>query len=129
MDETDTLILNISSGTPAMKSGLLVLRTLGEFPCKMVQVITPARKMNEHIHKGFEVEVAWGLNGDNEEGFENRCREVQCPTLDIIKKEEIIKKHVEVYDYGAALSVARTMPGILSVITMICCRWRRGGCF
>lgn len=111
MDETDTLILNISSGTPAMKSGLLVLRTLGEFPCKMVQVITPARKMNEHIHKGFEVEVAWGLNEDNEEGFENRCREVQCPTLDIIKKEEIIKKHVEVYDYGAALSVARTMPG------------------
>lgn len=110
MDETDTLILNVSSGTPAMKSGLLVLRTLGEFPCKMVQVLTPERKMNEHIHKGFEAKVAWGLDEDNKEGFENRCREVQCPTLDMIKKEEIIKKHVEVYDYGAALSVARTMP-------------------
>ena len=27
MDETDELLLNVSSGTPAMKSGLLVLQT------------------------------------------------------------------------------------------------------
>ena len=29
MDETDELLLNISSGTPAMKSALLVMATLG----------------------------------------------------------------------------------------------------
>ena len=29
MDEADELLLNVSSGTPAMKSGLLVLQTLG----------------------------------------------------------------------------------------------------
>ncbi len=111
MDDSDMLILNVSSGTPAMKSGLLVLQTLGEFPCRMIQVTTPERCMNEHIHKGFDVEEAWELNEDNdEEAFINRCREIQCPTLSVIKKEEIIKKHVGVYDYGAAVSVAQTMP-------------------
>lgn len=111
-DASDTIIVNVSSGTPAMKSGLLVLQTLGEFPCKMIQVVTPEKKMNEHSHKGFDVAVAWDLNEDNEEGFENRCKEVQCPTLSAIKKEEIIKKHLSVYDYRAAVSVARTMPDL-----------------
>lgn len=110
MDESDMLLLNVSSGTPAMKSGLLVLQTLGEFPCKLIQVVTPARKMNEHIHKDYDVEVLWELNEDNEEHFENRCIETKCPTLSMIKNEEIIKKHIWVYDYQAAISVARTMP-------------------
>lgn len=110
MDESDTLLLNVSSGTPAMKSGLLVLQTLGEFPCKLIQVVTPARKMNEHIHKDYDVETLWELNEDNEENFENRCIETKCPTLSMIKNEEIIKKHISVYDYQAAIAVARTMP-------------------
>ena len=37
MDETDTLILNISSGTPAMKSALAVMQTISEYPCRMYQ--------------------------------------------------------------------------------------------
>ncbi len=109
MDSTDTLLLNISSGTPAMKSGLAVLQTLGEFPAKLIQVSTPERKINEHIHKDYDVELLWELDEDNEEPCENRCKEIQCPTLSKIKKEEIIKKHITVYDYQAALEVADTM--------------------
>lgn len=109
MDDTDTLLLNISSGTPAMKSGLLVLATLGEFPCKLVQVATPEKKINEHIHKDYDVITLWDLNMDNFD-YEDRCREVECPTLSLIKKEEIIKNHIDVYDYQAALAVAQTIP-------------------
>lgn len=109
MDETDELLLNVSSGTPAMKSGLLVLQTLGEFPAKIIQVATPEKKMNEHAHKDYDVELLWELNEDNQEHFENRCKEIFCPTLSKIKKEEIIKKHILVYDYTAALDVAETM--------------------
>ncbi|WP_288619473.1 type III-A CRISPR-associated CARF protein Csm6 [uncultured Eubacterium sp.] len=109
MDETDTLMINVSSGTPAMKSGLLVLQTLGEFPAKMIQVATPERKINEHIHKNYDVELLWELNEDNEDGSLNRCREIKCPTLSKIKKEEIIKKHILAYDYSAALEVTDTM--------------------
>ena len=109
MDETDILLLNVSSGTPAMKSGLLVLQTLGEFSAKTIQVATPEGKINEHNHKDYDVELLWALDEDNKADAPNRCKEVQCPTLSKIKKEEIIKKHVLAYDYSAALEVAETM--------------------
>lgn len=110
LDETDTLLLNISSGTPAMKSGLLVLTTLGEFSCKTIQVVTPERGMNEHLHKHYDVVTLWELNEDNLDGYENRCREVECPTLALIKYEEIIKKHLQAYNYTAALEVVTSLP-------------------
>lgn len=110
MDKSDTLLLNVSSGTPAMKSGLLVLQVLGEFPAKTIQVVTPERKINEHTHKDYDVELLWELNEDNGKEFDDRCRIVHCPTLSKIKKEEVIKKHILVYDYRAALGVAETMP-------------------
>ena len=109
-DESDTLLLNVSSGTPAMKSSLLVLATLGEYPVRMIQVTTPLKKMNEHQHKDYDVEFLWEVNEDNAENSENRCHEVRCPTLSLIKQEEIIKKLVLVYDYAAAWEVAKTLP-------------------
>ena len=111
MEKGDTLLLNISSGTPAMKSGLAVLQTLEEYPAKLIQVVTPEKGINEHHHKGYDVETLWELNEDNEPDFENRCREVECPTLSCIKREEIIKKHIKVYDYQAALDTLETLPG------------------
>ena len=45
MDETDMLLLNISSGTPAMKSGMLVLQTLGEFPAKLIPCLLSSIKI------------------------------------------------------------------------------------
>lgn len=109
MKEGDSLLLNISSGTPAMKSGLLVLQTIGEFPATLIQVATPEKGMNEHIHKGYDVETLWDLNQDNLPDAKNRCKEITCPSLKKIKQEEIIKKHIEAYDYNAALSVTETM--------------------
>lgn len=109
MDDSDTLLLNVSSGTPAMKSGVLVLQTLGEFPAKPIQVATPEEKINEHSHKDYDVQLLWELDEDNCENYKNRCKEVTCPTLSKIKKEEIIKKHISVYDYKAAIDVAETL--------------------
>ena len=109
MDEDDILLINISSGTPAMKSGLLVLVTLGEFDCKTIQVVTPMRKLNEHTHTGYDVETLWELNEDNEDNCENRCREVTCPSLSEIKQKEIIKRLVREYDYSAAYTAAKAL--------------------
>lgn len=110
-DSEDTILLNVSSGTPQMKSGLLVLVTLGEFECRAIQVSTPVRKMNEHNHEGFDPETAWELDEDNRPDFENRCQEVRVPSLLRIKNEEIIKTLVKKYDYRAAIEVAKLMPG------------------
>lgn len=110
MSEGDRLLLNVSSGTPAMKSGLLVLRTLGEFPCEAVQVRTPVGRMNEHTHRDNDIELLWELDEDNAEDFENRCEVVNCPTLSVIKQEEIIKRLVSEYNYQAAARIAAELP-------------------
>ena len=110
MDETDTLILNISSGTPAMKSALAVMQTISEYPCRLVQVTTPNKAMNKHDISGYDPVLLWDYNEDNQPDAENRCIDVSLPTLSLMKKEEIIKMHIRACDYRAALQVAETMP-------------------
>lgn len=110
MSKDDSLYLNISSGTPAMKSGLLVLKTLGEFNCTAVQVTTPMREMNEHTHRENDIETLWSLDYDNQENFVNRCSEAECPTLSMIHQETMLKNLIAKYDYAGALTIAQTMP-------------------
>lgn len=110
IEEDDVLLLNISSGTPAMKSALLVLNHLWETRSRSIQVSTPAESMNEHIHdEDYDVETMWKRNPDNLEGFKNRCNEVQCVSLSNLKSEELIKKLVREYDYDAAFIVAQSL--------------------
>ena len=47
MNKGDKLLLNVSSGTPAMKSALLGISNLGELPFKAIQVTTPDESMNK----------------------------------------------------------------------------------
>ncbi|MGI6055864.1 MAG: type III-A CRISPR-associated CARF protein Csm6 [Bilifractor sp.] len=106
MDVSDRLLLNVSSGTPAMKSCLQVLANLGEIRCTAIQVSTPVRKINDHNRDGYDVKLAWDVDEDNQKNFENRCKEIQSPGLIRLKQEEIIKKLVMEYDYQAAAVVA-----------------------
>lgn len=108
MDEGDELILNMASGTPAMKSALLVLATFAEYRFKPIQVSTPLKGMNsEHEdRKDYDNELNWELNEDNQEDALNRCTEVRSLNLTRMLKEEIVKKHIMAYDYAAALAVA-----------------------
>ena len=110
LGEEDRLLINISSGTPAMKSGLLVVQTLEGYPAELVQVVTPGRRMNEHQHEGYDVGLLWEMNEDNAANAEDRTRIVHCPSLANIQKEQIIRKHIQVFDYQAAVAVAETMP-------------------
>ena len=116
LDDTDELLLNISSGTPAMKSALLVLATMIDIPCKCIQVDTPQKGMNEHRHDkkdGFLPEERWELNWDNtyQPGDENynRTHEETLISLKRLKYEEVIKKYVNNYNYHAALLLAESM--------------------
>jgi CRISPR type III-A/MTUBE-associated protein Csm6 len=108
MDKGDMLILNMASGTPAMKSALLVLATLAEYRFMPVQVSTPQGRMNSELEDrdNYDKEGNWELDEDNEENFKNRCCEIKCFNLMTLLKTDIIKKHVDAYDYTAAISVA-----------------------
>lgn len=109
----DELLLNISSGTPAMKSALAVIPTMVEYQsCTLVQVTTPEEKMNENKGtKPEDIETLWEYNADNSEGHKNRCKNIKIPSLAKLKTEEIVKKHIAAYDYSAAITAAKTISG------------------
>ena len=110
MCEGDKLFINISSGTPAMKNALVILQDLNEYDCKFIQVATPMKAMNKNQHSDNpDWETLWEFNSELEKDGENRCTENNCPSLSRLRKEEIIKKHIDEYDYRAALTVARGM--------------------
>lgn len=108
MDETDSLYINMASGTPAMKSALLVMATLAEYRFQPIQVSTPQKKMNTEYEERepYDIEFQWELNEDNEQNQENRCEEIKCLNLMLLLKIDMIKKHLAAYDYHAALTVA-----------------------
>lgn len=116
LSEEDELLLNISSGTPSMKSALLVLATMIDIPCECIQVDTPVRHMNDHHHdKDYDPDLYWESNEDNtySEGHENynRTHRERLISLKKLKYEETIRKFVNSYDYHAALVLALELSG------------------
>lgn len=109
MQHDDELIINMASGTPAMKSALLIIATLAEYRFQPIQVSTPLKRLNADYEnrEDYDVKINWELNEDNAENFPNRCKEIQCVNLMKLLKIDMIKKHIGAYDYTAALSVAR----------------------
>lgn len=109
MDDSDTLLLNMASGTPAMKSALFVLATFAEYRFLPIQVSTPQNQMNKKYEdrENFENEIEFELNEDNKQDAPNRCKEVKSLNLMKLIKVDTIKKHIFAYDYPAALSVAK----------------------
>lgn len=106
MTPEDTLIVNMASGTPAMKSALLVMATLAEYRFLPIQVSTPKRRSNLG-REDYDVEKNWEMDTDNRPEMRKRCEEVRCVHLVQLLKMDMIKKHLQSYDYHAALQVGR----------------------
>lgn len=119
MDEGDELLLNVSSGTPAMKNALIILATLAEFSFQPIQVSTPLKRSNymDENTKNYEVQEQWEFDEDNEpqEGDTSRCEEIKSLNLVKLLKVNLLEKHLQAYDYTAALEIARDLKNHISV--------------
>ena len=117
-EKEDQLLVNMASGTPGMKSALLIMATLAEYRFLPIQVSTPQKKSNlEHEERDeYDVKANWELNEDNEESAENRCQEVKCLNLMRLLKIDMIKKHLLSYDYHAALAVGKEIKDELNPV-------------
>lgn len=115
-----TLLVNLSSGTPAMKSALNVISVLAQYPMQAVQVSTPNRRENpkDEDPKGYDVETFWECNQDNEADFNNRCHEVKGEHLLVKIKKESIRRLLDAYDYKAALLLAQDIADFIPENTM-----------
>lgn len=114
------LLVNLSSGTPAMKSALNVISVLAQYPMQSVQVSTPNKRENpkDEDPKDYDVEAFWELNQDNDPDFTNRCHEVKGEHLLVKIKKESIRRLLDAYDYKAALLLAQDISDFISEDTM-----------
>lgn len=112
LEREDELYLNISSGTPAMKSALQVIATFAERKMIPVQVSTPSKAYNEHredVKGDYDVELQWEMNLDNQPGFKHRWTISSNMNLAAEIKKNIIKNLVNSFDYVAALDITKGM--------------------
>lgn len=117
------LLVNISSGTPAMKSCLLFLSKMLPFEMTAVQVSTPERRQNpgEEDPKKIDIVTMWELNQDkgsvltpDDDPKLTRCHEEQYTnTLAQITKDAICR-HIDSFDYEAAIREAEGIGSFVS---------------
>lgn len=109
------LILNVASGTPAMKSALYLLAAFLPFPVLPVQTATPAKAQNPRLepHAEYDTDLYWECNLDNED-YIDRCQECRYENLNLQLQKESILTHLNAYDYAAALTAAKTVRPLLS---------------
>ena len=105
------ILLNLSSGTPQMKSALRIVCSMSNRLLIPIQVSSPEGKSNEQqpIGDDFDIDFEWEFNEDNKEEFINRCSIVKSENFNAVIKKEIISKHISAYDYRAAYSVVETI--------------------
>ena len=111
MSEEDVLYVNIASGTPAMKSALLLLAVMSEKKIVPIQVVTPEKGINKHLGKDpdYDPEYYWEVDQDNVQGAANRCKEPELPNLNYRLKRQSLVRFVGSYNYTAALMLGREL--------------------
>lgn len=101
------ILLNVSSGTPAMKSSLQILSLTLDYPCVPIQVSTPKKRSNPHVdeEQGWTPADLWEMNESNEDE-DNRCVASTTKNLMIEFQKQTVKNLIQSYDYSAALQLA-----------------------
>ena len=107
------ILVNVSSGTPAMKGCLIHLYHMLPFKVKLIQVFGPHDEMG--LNKGkrctvsddYDVDDGWVTDLDNEEGADNRCHILKDQQQAMRLKVMQIKTLVLHNEYSAALTLAK----------------------
>ncbi len=112
-----TMIFNVSSGTPAMKSALYLLAAFLPFKVLPVQVSTPQRAQNPHLEpqRDYDPEMYWEFDLDRyPDTYVDRCAEVKYTNLNAHLQKDNILSYIRAYDYRAALELARRIRPFVS---------------
>lgn len=111
----DTILLNVSSGTPAMKSALQSLEAFVDYKVTPIQVSTPNKKSNAHSFDKtkYDPETIWELNEDNSINEDRTSFSDNSRFFAQIKKQNIIQL-IRSYDYVGAVALADSMTDMLS---------------
>ncbi len=102
----DKLFLNVSSGTPAMKSALQVLAYYRTRSYSIIQVTGPGYSIQR---TEFDIDTAFENDNDNKPDFPRRIIESKNKNLRRKSEKKIICALIDKYDYSAALTAAKNI--------------------
>lgn len=105
----DTILLNISSGTPQMIATLCLETVIAEGKILPVQVETPAKQANRSrpVGEDYDIELEFQNNLDNEPESENRCLEPDIMSFKKTLLDTQIKALIDNYNYQGAKTLLR----------------------
>lgn len=100
------ILINLSSGTPQMKSTCHLLALTAPFPIIPLQVTTPNESEN-YGSPDYDIDKTWNNNLDNDAELDtkNRSLRVQGENLRYLVLREAAISHIKAYDYTAALDI------------------------
>lgn len=104
------ILINLSSGTPQMKTVLAMLAADTE-RCRGIQVPSHSGKSNRKNRSAsddVDVDILLELNEDDEEGAKNRCEEPPLSVFRYHAEKNRIISLIRAYEYNAALTLARS---------------------
>ncbi len=110
------ILLNVSSGTPSMKTALYLLANYLPFKTHPIQVATPLRKSNrsDWLQAAGGLAEVWKKNADSQPDCEPRCTDIEYENLNARMTKQSIRKLIDAYDYAAALALAEDIKEHLS---------------
>lgn len=122
------LLLNISSGTPQIKTILSLLAV--EYPwCTAIQVAGPANtktgKVTHEKHvennEDYDIDTLFDMNLDNEKDAPNRCSESPLETIRFFREKNQLLSLILEYEYAGAYALSsKTMRVSSTIQTLLC---------
>lgn len=100
------ILINLSSGTPQMKSTCHLLALTAAFPIIPLQVTTPNESEN-YGSPDYDIQKTWNDNLDNDAELEtnNRTLRVEAENLRYLILREAAISNIKAYNYTAALDI------------------------
>lgn len=112
-DEDTEILLNLSSGTPQIKTMMAILTVEEGF--RGIQVVSPNKGSNSKsipVQAEDDVEAMIENNFDNEPDAENRCEEPPLQAIRYFSERQRLLSLIHLYEYGAAYELAKGSPNI-----------------
>ena len=105
------ILVNVSSGTPAMKSTLQILAAASELNLKPLQVATWTKNSNHP--RSCDIQAEWALNADRQPDAGNRVTGSSHTNLLYEFNRKVLMQLIDEYDYHAAMVMSQKMRNML----------------
>lgn len=107
------ILVNVSSGTPAMEQALVALGSFGHLDIQMLQVITPRKDINDRSDRedpdNYDLDVLWECSFDEGCDTTNRVHVVESPNFGARLMRENARLLVAQYEYEAAAKILSSL--------------------